>query len=97
VESDPTAQSLLHNLTVAAQELRLPLHVVALRSPDELDAGFAAMTHTGADALIVMSDPALMDSLRGRVTDLAATSRLPAMYDWKMSHSTGFSGKITSH
>jgi putative ABC transport system substrate-binding protein len=82
--SNPTAQSLLHNLTVAAQELRLPLHVVALRSPDELDAGFAAMTHTGADALIVMSDPALMDSLRGRVTDLAATSRLPAMYDWKM-------------
>jgi len=25
-----------------------------------------------------------MDGLRGRIVDLAATSRLPAMYDWKM-------------
>ena len=33
--------------------------------------------------LIVLADPALMDNLRGRVVDLAATSRLPAMYDWR--------------
>ena len=38
----------------------------------------------GADALIVIADPALMDNLRGRVADLAATHRLPAMYNWKM-------------
>ena|SRR5207302_5540182 len=42
------------------------------------------MTHAGADALIVLSDPLLMDSLRGRVTDLAATHRRAAMYDWRM-------------
>jgi putative ABC transport system substrate-binding protein len=36
------------------------------------------------DALLVVADPALMDSLRGRVTALAATHWLPAMYSWKM-------------
>jgi putative ABC transport system substrate-binding protein len=36
------------------------------------------------DALIVVSDPMLMDGLRGQVADHAATRRLPAMYDWKM-------------
>jgi len=74
----------LNNLTVAAQALGLHLHVVEVRSADELDPAFAAMTRAGADALIVMADPALMDNLLGRVADLAATHRLPAMYYWKM-------------
>ena len=74
----------LHNLTVAAQALGLHLHVVGLRSPDELDAAFAAITRAGADALIVIADPALMALLHGRIAELAATSRLPAMYDWRM-------------
>jgi putative tryptophan/tyrosine transport system substrate-binding protein len=51
---------------------------------EELDTAFVAMTREGADALIVVADQALMDGLRGRVADLAAKSRLPAMYDWKM-------------
>ena len=74
----------LNNLTVAARALGLHLHVVEVRSADELDPAFAAMTRAGADALIVMADPALMDNLLGRVADLAATHRLPAMYYWKM-------------
>src|SRR4029434_5330260 len=74
----------LRNPTVAAQALGLHLHVVEVRSADELDAAFAAMTRAGADALMVLSDPALMDNLVGRVADLAATHRLPAMYNWKM-------------
>ena len=74
----------LTNLTVAAQALGLHLHVVELRSPDELDAAFVAITRAGADALIVIADPALMALLHGRIADLAATSRLPAMYDWRM-------------
>ena len=41
------------------------------------------MPQAGADALIVIAEPALMDDLRGRVADLAAKSRLPAMYSWK--------------
>ena len=74
----------LRNLTVAAHALGLHLHVVEVPRAHELDAAFAAITRTGADALMVLSDPALMDNLAGRVADLAATHRLPAMYNWKM-------------
>jgi putative ABC transport system substrate-binding protein len=77
-------ESVMHNLTVAARALGLQLHVVELRSPDELDAAFAAMTRAGADTLIVLAEPALLDGLRGRIADLAAKHRLPAMYDWRM-------------
>jgi putative tryptophan/tyrosine transport system substrate-binding protein len=79
----------LTNLTVAAQALGLHLHVVELRRPEALDSAFAAMIQAGADALIVLSDPALMALLHGRIADLAATSRLPAMYDWRMSVEAG--------
>jgi putative ABC transport system substrate-binding protein len=74
----------LHNLTVAARALGLHLHVVEVRRAAELAPAFAAITRAGADALMVLSDPALMDSLLGRVADLAAIHRLPAMYNWKM-------------
>ena len=82
--ASPLHASALHNLTGVAQALGLHLHVVELRSPDELDAAFAAMTRAGADALFVQGEPLLLDSLRGRIVDLAATSRLPAMYSWRM-------------
>jgi putative tryptophan/tyrosine transport system substrate-binding protein len=76
-------ESAMNNLTVAARALGLQLHVVELRSADELDATFAAMTRAGADALIVVGEPLLLDSLRGRTVDLAAKHRLPAMYSWR--------------
>ncbi len=81
---NPVYEALRNNLTVAARALGLHLHVVEVHSADELDPAFAAVTREGADALMVLSDPALMDNLRGRVADLAATHRLPAMYNWKM-------------
>jgi putative tryptophan/tyrosine transport system substrate-binding protein len=76
-------ESAMNNLTVAARALGLQLHGVELRSPDELDATFAAMTRADADALIVVGEPLLLDSLRGRTVDLAAKHRLPAMYSWR--------------
>ena len=82
--SNPGYGTWLHSLTVAARGLGLSLHVVELRHAEELDSAFVAMTRASADALIVLSDGALMDGLRGRVADLATKSRLPAMYDWRM-------------
>jgi putative ABC transport system substrate-binding protein len=73
--------SVMHNLTGAAQALGLHLRVVELRRAEELDTAFATMTREGVDALLVVPDRALMDGLRGRTVDLAATHRLPAMYD----------------
>jgi putative tryptophan/tyrosine transport system substrate-binding protein len=72
------------NLTVAAQALGLHLQVVELRRADEVDHALVAMTHAGAEALLVLAEPLLIDGLRGRIAELAATSRLPAMYGWRM-------------
>jgi putative ABC transport system substrate-binding protein len=79
----PTYDLYMPNLTVAARALGLHLHVIELRRADELDSAFAAMTHAGADALVVLTDGGLLDSLHGRIAALATTSRLPTMYGWK--------------
>src|SRR2546425_9561416 len=55
-----TYKARMNNLTVAARALGLHLHVVEMHSADELDTAFAAMTREGADALMLLSDPALM-------------------------------------
>jgi len=80
---------LLNNLTVAAEALKLSLHVVEVRRAEELDDAFAAMTRAGADALVVFAEPQLITPLRGRIAALAATSRLPAMYNDKTSVEAG--------
>jgi putative ABC transport system substrate-binding protein len=81
--ASPTYAAVMHNLTGAARALGLHLHVLAVHSADELDTAVAAMPQARVDALLVVSDPALMAPLRGRVVTLAAERRLPAMYDWK--------------
>jgi len=80
----PYYEPLMHNLTGAARALGLDLHVVEVRRADALDTAFAAMTHAGVDAVIVLEDAVLLNSQRGRVVaDLAAKTRLPVMYAWK--------------
>jgi putative tryptophan/tyrosine transport system substrate-binding protein len=82
--ASPTYASAMHTLTGAAQALGLQLHTVEVHHADELDTAFAAMTRAGADALLVIADPLLINPLlSGRIADLAAQSRLPAMYSWK--------------
>jgi putative tryptophan/tyrosine transport system substrate-binding protein len=81
---NPSYASAMNNLTMAARALGLQLHVVEVRSADELGTAFAAMTRAGADAVIVVEDALLLNSQRGRVVaDLAATHRLPVMYSWR--------------
>jgi putative ABC transport system substrate-binding protein len=83
---DPTTAS---TLTVAAQALGLHLHVVEVRRAEELDDAFAAIARAGADALYVGGDSLLLDGLRGRIVELAAQYRLPAMYAWRMHVEAG--------
>jgi putative tryptophan/tyrosine transport system substrate-binding protein len=71
------------HLLVAAQALGLHLHVVELRSAEELDTTFAAMAQAGVGALVVLADPLLINSLRRQIADLAVKSRLPTMTNWK--------------
>jgi putative ABC transport system substrate-binding protein len=83
---DPTTPS---TLAVAARALGLHLHVVEVRRAEELDDAFAAMARAGAEALYVGGDSLLLDGLRGRIVELAAQYRLPAMYAWRMHVEAG--------
>jgi ABC-type uncharacterized transport system substrate-binding protein len=79
----------ISNLTVATQALGWQLQVVEVRRAEELDDAFAAMNRAGADALYVGGDSLLLDGLRGRIADLAAQYRLPAMYAWRTNVEAG--------
>ena len=80
----PYYASVMDNLTGAARALGVHLHIVEVRSMDELDTAFAAMTRAGADAALVIEEALLLNSERGQVVaDLATQSRLPLMYSWR--------------
>ena len=49
------------------------------RGPGEIDGAFAAMTRGRAEALLTLVDPVFVQQAR-RIADLAAKSRLPAIY-----------------
>jgi putative ABC transport system substrate-binding protein len=63
----------------AAQALGVQLHLVKAHGPEAFDSAFAAMTSAHAGALLVLGDPMFVRHRR-RLTELAATSRLPTMY-----------------
>jgi ABC-type uncharacterized transport system substrate-binding protein len=71
--------ALIRELQAAARAFGVQLQVVDARSPEQLDAAFAAMTRGRAEALVVVTDAMFFGQRRG-IVDLAAASRLPAMY-----------------
>lgn len=63
----------------AAAILGLQLREVGARSSGEIDRAFETISKEHVDALVVMADPTLITN-RARIIDLAAKSRLPAIY-----------------
>jgi ABC-type uncharacterized transport system substrate-binding protein len=76
-------KAFLESLTVVSRTLGLQLQAFEVRSPDELDQAFAALIREGAEALCILPDPLMLDRLRGRIADLTAQHRLPAIYPFK--------------
>jgi putative ABC transport system substrate-binding protein len=64
----------------AARALGLQLQSVEARAANDLEPAFSAMTEGRANAFIVLGD-AMFNANRPRILDLAAKSRLPAMYN----------------
>jgi putative ABC transport system substrate-binding protein len=66
----------------AAQALGLQLHAFEVRSPDEFDQAFAAMTSAHADALLVLPSAQFFSHqhVAERVAALAMTHRLPTIF-----------------
>jgi putative ABC transport system substrate-binding protein len=72
----------LREANAAARSLRIQLQALEARTPDEFESAFAAMTKNRAGALLVLPDGMFLLN-RARIADLAAISRLPAMYGLK--------------
>jgi putative ABC transport system substrate-binding protein len=74
-----TMEGMLRDTESAAQALRLHLQLVPAVSPRDVDDAFVAMARERADALILLPSPMLYGEHK-RIVELAAKSRLPAMY-----------------
>jgi putative ABC transport system substrate-binding protein len=85
----PSHRLEMEQLAAAAKALGVHVHVVPLRSRDELAEAFAAMRREGADALVVLGEPLLLDRIIGAIVDLAAQHRLPAIYRWRRDVEAG--------
>ena len=74
-----TMEGMLRETDTAAQALRLQLQLVPAVGPGDLDGAFVTMTREHADAVIQLPSPMLYGEHK-RIVELAAKSRLPAMY-----------------
>ncbi len=74
-----TTAGALGEMQAGAQTLGVALHPIEVRTHDDLDAAFAAAARAGVDALIFAPDAVFITAV-GRIVDLSATLRLPAMY-----------------
>jgi putative tryptophan/tyrosine transport system substrate-binding protein len=72
----------------AARALSVTLQSYEVREPTELEGAFAAMTKARAGALLVLPSPFIFAHARG-IVDLAAKSRLPAVYPYRESVEAG--------
>ena len=76
---NPVSAVELKEIEVAARSLGLQAHLLEVRAPTEFERAFAAMVRERAGAVTVLVD-AMFFSERKRIVDLAARSRLPAIY-----------------
>jgi putative ABC transport system substrate-binding protein len=74
-----TMEGMLTETETAARVLGLQLQLVPAVGPGDLDGAFAAMTRERADSVILLPSPMLYGEHK-RIVELAAQSRLPAMY-----------------
>ena len=77
--SEHGGHEMMKEAEVAARRLGVQLHMVRVEAPDDLDKAFSTMGRWRADAFIPLPSPMLFAE-RGRIVDLAARRRLPAMY-----------------
>jgi putative ABC transport system substrate-binding protein len=82
-ESDKSGERrLLDCLRGVAQKLGVKLQAAEVRDPAGFDSAFESMSAERAQALVVVVDP-LTVRYRGRIAELAAKYRLPAMYGFR--------------
>src|SRR5262245_32562607 len=84
----PVATGYLNEVQAAARALAVKFQIFELQSISELEDSFAAMNRERVNALLVLPYP-LTFAHAGRIADLSARSRLPAMYHFRESVEAG--------
>lgn len=82
VLANPTfkpSSSIVAETRIAARALGVEIQVLEVREPAELEKAFGSMTAARADAIVVVPDPMFV-AQRQRIAELAARSRMPAIY-----------------
>jgi len=80
---DPaTGASQLKAMEVAGRSLAVQVQVLEVRSSEDFEGAFRAAKKERAGALNVLASP-LLASYSTTIIDLAARSRLPAIYQWR--------------
>jgi putative ABC transport system substrate-binding protein len=79
----PEATNRWRDAEAAGKSLGVRLQAWAVRSPHEIEIAFSATDSARPNALLVFSDPAVLERHRGRIIALALKSRLPAIYPWR--------------
>jgi putative ABC transport system substrate-binding protein len=78
---NPSSAAEARETETAGRMMALEIHVADARLPEQYPDAFATVTRGGARALFVTTDP-ILSSNRERILQLAASHRLPAMYEW---------------
>lgn len=84
----PLNAAILRETQAAAQALGVALQFYEVRDPNEFDGAFATMTKARAGALLVLTNSFIYVHAR-RIADLAAQSRLPAVYPFREAVEAG--------
>jgi putative ABC transport system substrate-binding protein len=79
----PSAVHAVREAQASAHALGVQLHVMEVRSPDEFERAFAAMTRADVGVLLVLTDPTTFEPHMSTIVALAQRSRLPTMYPWR--------------
>jgi putative ABC transport system substrate-binding protein len=80
--TNPSHAPSIDNVKAVARSLSVQLHLFEARAPDQLDNAFTSMVRKRVEALLVVPD-SLFILNRGRLADLAARRRLPAIYGYR--------------
>jgi putative ABC transport system substrate-binding protein len=72
----------MQTTALAARALRMELHPFIVLRPEDLPTAFQDMTKNGDKGLLVASSPFIF-SHRKQIADLAATHRIPSIYDYR--------------
>jgi putative ABC transport system substrate-binding protein len=88
----PLMAQLLGDIRAAAQSINVKVNVVEAANAAQLDTAFATIGSSTAQAIIVPSDPFFVSN-RAKITQFAASKRLPGMYFTRLFADAG--GLIT--